>query len=480
MVLRILKIMLTLTKSATPHRTNSELASFRFGVIEMKSLLILLLACIMTLSACGGSSSSNNTQTVPLSISGNWQFTMSPPANGSFLGGLQGGFLTQGTGSSVTGAVAYSIALPPSSNPTVCNTGSAAITGTINGQYVTLTAAAGTQTFNFTGTMSLNGSTIVGTYNSSAGAAADGSACGTVQSGLQWTATLVPPLTGQVEGTFYSVGGTAGLNEQEFLVTSGSLNQAANNGADNSAVTGSLSFQIGTQSDYPCILSANVQGQISGTSVALQVLDSSGNQIGQIGVASGSSLQTVTYQTSQGGYALQSLGGPGYAIFAPGCGGGSLASPADYGNICLAVNNTKACQQPFTLIPSALTFPSQVVGASATTQSIALTNASTSAMLSGLTVTLATNSGAGNFSETDNCGLDGASSLGQSFNLNPQQSCTITIAFNPQQSSSLTATLTVGYPNAEPILVPITGTGASSGPSTEFDHHDAEHHAEIY
>jgi hypothetical protein len=479
----MLKIMMsntmqTLTKNPTPRRTSFKPRSSRFGVGQRKCLLMLLLAGVVTLSACGGGSSSS-TEIVAPSLSGNWQFTMAAPADGSFSGGLQGGFLSQASGSSVTGAVAYSVALP-ASPPSVCNSGSATVTGTINGQNVNLTAVAGTQTFTLTGTLSLDGSTLVGTYSSTAGTAADGSACGTAQTGLFWNAILVPPIIGPIQGSFYSVGGTAGLSEQEFLVTSGFLTQTANNGADNAAVTGSLSFEIGTQSDYPCILSANVQGQISGASVTLQILDSSGTQIGQIGIAPGSSLQAVTYDTSQGGYALQSLGGPGYAVYAPGCGGGSLANPADFGNICLAVNNTKACQQPFTLVPSALSFPSQVVGSPASTQTVTLTNAS-STILSGLIVTLANNSGAGNFTETDNCGLDGVASLGQSFNLNPQQSCAITIAFTPQQSSTLTATLTVGVPNTEPIAVPITGTGASTDQSSarEFNHYDAEHQAEI-
>jgi hypothetical protein len=477
----MLNNMQTVTNNPMPSRTNVEPLSSRFGLGPISLMIVLLVGTIM-LSSC--SSSSSNTQTVAPSLTGNWQFTLAAPGDGSFLGGLQGGFLTQASGSSVSGAVAYSVALP-GTPPSLCNTGSAAVTGSISGQNVTLTATAGTQTFTLTGTLSLNGETMVGTYDF-AGTAADGSACGNPQTGLLWNATLVPQLTGQVEGIFSSVGGTAGLSEQQFLVTSGSLSQASNNGADNAAVTGSLSFEIGTQSDYPCILSASVQGQISGTSVALQILDSGGTQIGQIGIASGSTLQAVTLDTSQGGYALQSLGGPGYAVYAPGCGGGSLANPADFGNICLALNNTKACQQPFTLVPSALTFHSEVIGSAATKQTITLTDASSST-LTGLTITLANNSGTGNFTETDNCGLDGAASLGQTFNLITQQSCVITIAFTPQQSASLAATLTVGLPNTSPILVPIIGTGETSAqpsasgfsfPLTISEQQVAEHHAE--
>jgi hypothetical protein len=41
---------------------------------------------------------------IQLSLSGNWQFTMAPPSDGSFLGGLQGGFLLQERRRPSTGA----------------------------------------------------------------------------------------------------------------------------------------------------------------------------------------------------------------------------------------------------------------------------------------------------------------------------------------------------------------------------------------
>src|SRR5271170_2039248 len=53
-------------------------------------LAVTLLTVTMMLSACGGGSSSSVPQ-LPLTLTGNWQFTMAPPADGSFLGGLQGG-----------------------------------------------------------------------------------------------------------------------------------------------------------------------------------------------------------------------------------------------------------------------------------------------------------------------------------------------------------------------------------------------------
>ena len=172
----------------------------------MKSLWVLLLASLM-LSGCGGSSSSSSPQNSG-PLAGNWQFTLASPSDGSFLGSpnpactpstgtplpiCSGGFLLQNKGS-VTGAVVYSIELPPSPNstlPTLCNSGSAPVTGTVSGQNVTLTAVAGTQTFTLTGAFSSDGSTMMGTY-----ASTDGKGCGTAQTGLQWSATSVKPLTG--------------------------------------------------------------------------------------------------------------------------------------------------------------------------------------------------------------------------------------------------------------------------------------------
>ncbi len=247
--------------------------------------LLLLAAGILVLAACGGGESSS-IQPIQVSLSGNWQFTMAPPADGSFQGGLDGGFLLENNGS-VNGGATYSVFLPNLLAP--CNSGSATVTGTISGETVNLTAVAGTQTFTFAGTLNLNGTTMTGTYKSTAGTAGDGSPCGTAQTGLQWSAILVPPLTGPIQGTFHSAGGAAGLSEQVFLV-SGGLTQAANTGASSTVVTGNLSFvnAITNASDYPCFSTGRVYGQISGNSVALQITASDGTQWGLIGEPFGS------------------------------------------------------------------------------------------------------------------------------------------------------------------------------------------------
>jgi hypothetical protein len=482
-----------------------------------KTISILLLAAIAMLTACGGGGISDPQNRAPLS--GNWQFAVTPPSDNSFVGGLQGGFLLQKKGS-VAGAAVFSILLPPpagsSANPTLCNSGSAPITGTISGQNVTLTAVAATQSFTLTGTLSSDGASMSGTYGSTAGTAIGGTPCGTAQSGLTWTATLVPPLTGSVKGSLHSTSGP--LSNQNFPVT-GVLTQGANVGASNATVTGTLNFvdPVSLLSNYPCFDTASVNGQISGNVVILQIIGSNGANIGQIGgVANTSVNNTVTFDSTPNGRVLHSVVSPAYAVNTKTCPGVGLTNPGDFGNICLALGSSNACQQPILMTPASLTFPpqapplsptsiplTQIVGSAATTQTITLTNNDPSgSTLNGLTLNFQLNtdnqfpglsdfSGLPNFSEQDNC----AASLGTSFDLLPGQSCSITVSFTPQQgcpwlpfaaSGSLpsisgappslcpfpiTASITVNSPisadNDDSFAVPITGFGLSAiQPST--------------
>jgi hypothetical protein len=474
-----------------------------------KLFTIMLLTGMTMLSACGGGTKSNPQNHAPLS--GNWQFTVTPPTDNSFLGGLQGGFLLQKDGT-VTGAATYAISLP-TANGVPCNSGSAQINGTISGQNVTLTAAAGNQTFTFTGTFSSDGSTMTGTYSSTAGTGQGGSACGTDQTGLQWSATSVPPLTGPVKGSFHSTSGP--LNNQNFRVT-GVLTQGENIGASNATVTGTLNFvdPVSLLSNYPCFDTASVNGQISGNVVVLQIIASNGANVGQIGGIANPAVSTVTFDSTTNGRVLHSIvpNPPAYAIAkTKTCPGVSLSNPADSGNICLALGSSNACEQPILLSPPSLIFPpqaplqfggttplAQLLGSAATTQTITLTNNDPST-LSGLTLDfrLSTNSefpgfsdfsGLPNFSEQDNC----ATSPGAAFSLLSGQSCSITVSFTPQQScpwlpygspASLSgaapslcpfpvaATLTVNSPTSADMdntfVAPITGFGASAiQPST--------------
>jgi hypothetical protein len=449
-----------------------------FSVRKLKQLLPFLLAVLITLSACGGRVAP--TQSAG-SVAGNWQFNMAAPPDNSFQGGIQGGFLLQGN-DLVTGAATYSIMLPPQvgGGSTICNSGSTPITGTINGQGVTLTAVAGNQTFTLTGGLSSDGSTLMGTYTST-----DGNGCGTAQTGLQWSATFVPPLTGAILGSFHSSLNPI-LRDQDFPV-SGILTQGANIGASSATVTGTLAFQ-----GYPCLASANVNGQISGNSVILQILAPNGLNVGQIGAPSGlANPSPVIFASTSGGGASVLQGTNGYGITTKACPGGTIAG--DIGNVCLALGNTTSCAQPILLSPASLTFPSQQVGSAPTTQTITLTNTGLSGTpLTGLSLVFNPQSGStslfgpsdfdglANFTEQDNC----ASPAGSAFSLAPQQSCSITISFSPQQSCpwlpsvslggeppslcprAMSATLTVNSPssadNDTAFAVPIKAIGFSA------------------
>jgi hypothetical protein len=433
----------------------------------------LLLVSTLILAACGGGNSGPINNPIPLTLTGNWQFTVASPSDESFTGGIQGGFLVQ-TGTSATGGATYSVALPGS---TVCSSGSANVTATLNGQDVTLTAMAGTQTFSFTGTMSIGGNTMGGTYTSTAGTASDGSPCGTAQTGLQWSAVLVPPLFGSFVGSFHSTGGAAGLNNQDFLVT-GVLLQGPIVGGSSVAVTGSVGFTDPNAlvPDYPCAKAANLTGTISGSTVTLQMTGTDGSNLGQIGGSPGSGLGTVTFDSTQSGMVLHSVIGTSYALSSSACSGSSLTSPGDSGNVCLGFSGS-ACQQPFTLSPASVTFPATAPGTTSAAQKITLTNMSATAQLTGLTWTFVDNSGAGSFAVSgDTCDPAG-SAMGSTFLLDIGKSCTVSVKFTPQAScgagaqcgSNPTASLTLTSPtsadNDTAFKVPISGstTGAIAG-----------------
>jgi hypothetical protein len=433
-----------------------------FNGRELNVLLPFLLAGLVVLSGCGGSTSSQSQSAVP--IAGNWQFTMAAPSDNSFQGGIQGGFLLQSKGA-VTGGATYSISLPATQSggvPTICSSGSAAITGTISGQSVTLSALANTQTFSFAGGLSADGSTMMGTYTST-----DGNGCGTAQTGLQWSAISVPPLTGTVQGNFHSAISPT-LRDQDFPV-SGSLTQGPNIGASNATVTGTLNFQ-----GYPCLSGASVNGQISGNSVILQIIGPNGLNTGQIGAPTGfANPSPVVFVSGSGGGASVLQGTNGYGVTTKACPGGTTAG--DIGNVCMALGNATSCTQPILLSPASITFPAQQVGSAPTTQTITLLNAGLSGTpLTGLSLSFDPQSGITslfglsdfdglpNFTEQDNC----ASPSGSSFSLAPQQSCSITISFSPQQSCPWLPSISLGGESPSGCPFPLAAKLIVNSPSS--------------
>ena len=484
---------------------NRKLHARSLGKASIRVECLLLLAGTLILSGCSGSSSSSSPQQ-NAAISGNWQFSMTTadpnyPASAQY--GLQGGFLVQ-TNAKISGQVAYSITSDQLQNgvPVVCDSGSAIVTGTVSGQNLTLTAAAGSQTFSLTGTLGANGSITNGQFTTP-GASVGGAVCGaaTPQGGSgTWGAVNVPPLSGSVTGSFHSTGLT--LNNQDFQV-SGSLVQGENIGASSATVTGSLSFVDPTTllSDYPCFPAGyvNVNGQISGNTIILQLIGVDGSSDGQIGIAASevpnsTGLAQVTLDPVQpsGAYILHSTG-QGYQVDTKACRPPGGSSIGEFGYLCLGFNSTTVCQQPITLSPPALVFSPQLLMCTAqncppnglgapTTQTITLTNNQSpgAAPLTNLNLSFLPSNNQSdftaipNFTESDNCSAFLNSSTSG-------QSCNITITFAPQEGCSwgpggsgvstagcplpLTASLTVNSPtsadNDTAFAVPITGTGLS-------------------
>jgi len=493
--------MQTLAKNPTARRAIRELLSRMCGG-RARSLFILSLASMILLSACGSSPSSAPQQSGTLS--GNWQFSMANTPDLTVSSGLQGGFLLQ-NGGSVTGAVVYSNTLLNSSlGP--CNSGSTPITGTISGQNsVTFTAEAGTQTYTLTGTLNSAGSMITGTYTATPGTAVGGTPCGngTAQTGPQtWSANLIPPLSGNITGSFHSASNSSsGLSDQDFAVT-GVFTQGQNIGASNATVTGTLTF-----SSYPCIPGGvvSVNGQISGNTVVLQLIATNGSNAGQIGIPASEASTTngpqpVTFNSTTNGYVLNSAGA-GYVVNTSNCPTNANVNEEDAGYICLALNGATACQQPITLSPSLLTFTPQMLGSTdPSTQTITLTNVQPGAPLTGLTLSWIAPSGSSSdtgqtdftnlpdFTEADTCAVP----AGSTFSLLAGQSCIITVSFVPQESCTwlpyqggtppaqcplaLSALLTISnvpsVDNDQNFTVPITGTGLSfiqpSTPQLDF------------
>jgi hypothetical protein len=480
------------------------------GLLLGTTSILTISILTMLLAACSGKNTSSVSQP-DAALQGNWQFTMAPQTDGNpgdpaFSGGLLGGFLLE-TDGSITGQTVYSVT-SSTAVPGIgaCNSGSAPVNVTLNGQNVTIAETAGTQTFTLTGTLSSNGLQMTGTYQSTAGTAADGSVCGYAVTGLSWSAVLVPPLTGSIAGSFHSggTGDNSGLLDQEFVVT-GSLVQGANLGASNATVTGMLSFIDPTtgQSDYPCIPlgTVSVNGQISGNTVILQLIDVNGSTDGQIGIplsqATSNGLNVVTFDSTTNGYVLHSTG-QAYVVNTKSCPSTAGGNFEDLGSVCLALNGGTTCQQPITLSPAILDFPPQLLGTPATLQTITLTNSSGS-LLSGLTLQFSDNntylfSGESDFNnlpsfaETDTCGSGGGPSQQQPFNLNSSQSCSITITFSPQegcpwlpfgtppttagappewcplpfQGLQLAVTSPISADNNPTFVVPVTGIGLSA------------------
>ena len=269
----------------------------------LASVSLLILVC--TLISCGGSSAAPQ-NSGPLT--GNWQLNLVQnfPTPQTTLSAA--GFLVQST-NGLTGSV-QGPAVVSSNGSGECG-GVGPLTGTISGQSVTFSLNPGATVFNFTGVISTDNQSMSGSYQALGGACFGNPTSGT------WTASLVPPLTGNFTGTltgsnYMSV--LTGVTPPAPINVSGSLTQSSNAGASNATLTGTI-----TAVGYPCFTTAYLTGTINGQNVYLNVFDYSGVQIGTLGVAGvvGSFLGTPAVVTS---------GSTGISLAGTGQGGLSLGN----------------------------------------------------------------------------------------------------------------------------------------------------------
>jgi hypothetical protein len=235
------------------------------GQVMQRKLAIFIMVLPFLFTACGGSSS--NTVTPSGSIAGNWQMSLQP-TNSNESPRTQSGFLLQSVN-----AVTGSLLLTDSPCTAVGN-----VSGTLSGTNVSMVVDPNGVQVNLTGTVGSGQSSMTGDYTilstgcSAAGASPD---TGT------WTATLVPPFTGNLSGTFTSHTGTT-------YAATGMLTQGSNTGLSNAPVTGTLNL-----TGY-CFATANIVGTVSGTNVVLNFVDPDGTQLGELYATSSTDATSMT------------------------------------------------------------------------------------------------------------------------------------------------------------------------------------------
>lgn len=219
----------------------------------MRLRFSLLLCSAMLLAGCGSNNNSNSSPSAPGALSGNWQMSLLP--TGKKLAKTQSGFLVQ-TGSTVTGS------LMVLDSP--CS-GVGDVTGTIDSTGVSLTVNPTQLQVSLTGTVGSDQKSMSGDFT-----ILQFGCSGTSSAPLSgtWTANLVAPLNGKIQGTFTSQGVT--------YPVSGQISQGPNTGISTAALSGNI-----TVSGY-CFLGAGFTGTVSGTALVLNLLNPDGSQAGQM------------------------------------------------------------------------------------------------------------------------------------------------------------------------------------------------------
>jgi hypothetical protein len=226
--------------------------------VRLNATAFLLCILLMT-TACGGGGGVVPT-TGPLS--GNWEITLNRHSNPVPL--LYSGFLMQ-SGDSITGSVILGDG---------CS-GVGPVTGTVNGQDLSLTIGEFGQDLSLTGkvpTGAAPGSALItGEFSTLGGG------CTSFPSTGVWSAVQVALLAGSFHGSLAS----SATPSNGTLNVTGTISQSANVGASNASLSGGMTA-AGSTRFCPYLTTATITGLISGTSVLLTLYGPDGSVAGQI------------------------------------------------------------------------------------------------------------------------------------------------------------------------------------------------------
>ena len=305
------------------------------------------------------------------------------------------------------------------------------------------TAQVVTLTNTGSGTLSITGISITGTYYKDY---SETNTCGTsVAAGANCTISVTfkphessPPTS------------TASLSIADNATGSPQTAALSGTGTFVELAPTSLTFAsqaVGTTSAAQTITLTNTlpSATINITSIAFTGADASDfaqtNNCGSSVPALGSCTVNVTFTPAASGTRTASLS------ITDGGGGSPQTVP-------LTGTATGSGGPAVTLAPTSLTFASTTVGSTSGAQSVTLTNAGNAALsVSSITIT---GTNPSDFGETNNCGTSVAAGA----------NCSISVTFTPAVTGTLTASLSVtDNAPASPQLVSLTGTGSSGGGS---------------
>jgi hypothetical protein len=245
----------------------------RHGVGTRGSFCSAAAVCIalsILLVACGSSNNSSSTSN-PAGVAGNWQMSLQP-SNPKWKPTGQSGFLVE-NGGVLSGSMMFT---------DIACSGVGSVEGTVDGTNLSFSVTPTGINIQYLG--SLTQPTVMsGSYTILS------SGCSGVYSAPQtgtFTANLVAPLKGNIQGSFVSHEGVT------YPIT-GQLSQAASTGVSTANLSGSMNT-----SNYCFFTTTNLTGVISGTNVVLNLVGSDGTQVGQIAGTTSldGSLITGTYK----------------------------------------------------------------------------------------------------------------------------------------------------------------------------------------